>query len=64
MLVGDVNEDDLIEKISSLEKKLGREINYLIYSKDEFLKRKQKDDSFISRILSKPSVVLIDKSWK
>lgn len=61
MIVGDVKEDDLIEKISLLEKKFGREINYLIYNKEEFLKRKLENDSFISRILLKPTIQVIDK---
>lgn len=59
MIIGDINENALIKKISSLESKFGREINYHIYSNKEFIKRKQEKDSFISRILSKSTVSLI-----
>ena len=60
MIVGDINEDALIEIISNLESKFEREINYHIFSKKEFIKRKQEKDSFISRILSKPTISLIE----
>ncbi|HEY4663040.1 MAG TPA: nucleotidyltransferase domain-containing protein [Candidatus Humimicrobiaceae bacterium] len=60
MIVGDINEDALIEIISNLESKFEREINYHIFSKKEFIKRKQEKDSFISRILSKPTISLVE----
>ena len=59
MIVGDINEDALIEIISNLESKFEREINYHIFSNKEFIKRKQEKDSFILRILSKPTIFLI-----
>jgi predicted nucleotidyltransferase len=58
---GKIDENELIEKIAALEKKLGREINYLIYSDEEFSRAKLKKDSFISRILLKPTLKIIDK---
>lgn len=59
MVVGNINEDILIEKISRLESKFEREINYHIFSDKEFIKRKKEKDSFISRILKKPTKFLI-----
>jgi len=61
MIVGDINEDALIEKISRLESKFEREINYHIYSEKEFEERKKEKDSFISKILLKPVIFLIGK---
>ena len=60
MIVGDINEDALIEIISNLESKFEREINYHIFSKKEFIRKNQEKDSFISRILSKPTISLIE----
>ena len=60
MIVGDINEDDLIGKISTLENRFEREINYHIFSDKEFTKRKQEKDSFVSRILSKPTIFLVE----
>jgi len=61
MVVGDINEDALIEKISKLESKFEREINYHIYSEKEFEERKKEKDSFISKILLRPIILLIGK---
>jgi len=44
----------LIEKISRLENKFEREINYHIYSEKEFREKRNEENSFISKILSKP----------
>lgn len=61
IVIGKINEDKLIEKISKLEKKIDREINYLIYSDEEFSKAKLEKNSFISHILLKPTLDIIDK---
>ncbi|MDD3819189.1 MAG: nucleotidyltransferase domain-containing protein [Actinomycetota bacterium] len=34
LIIGEVNEDEMIKKINKLEKRLQREINYSIYSKE------------------------------
>ncbi len=49
-ILGDPDEDLLIEQINELEKDLKREINYNIYSKTDFEKRKTKI-SFIEDLL-------------
>lgn len=59
MIVGEVNEDALIEKISKLENKIEREINYYIYDEKEFGEQRKKENSFILKILSKPVIFLI-----
>jgi len=59
MIVGNIDEDDLIEKISRIENEIEREINYHIYSKKEFEERRNEKNSFISKILSKPVIFLI-----
>ncbi|MBC8499944.1 MAG: nucleotidyltransferase domain-containing protein [Candidatus Atribacteria bacterium] len=59
LIVGDVNEDTLIEEISRLENKFEREINYHIYGEKEFGERRKEENSFISKILLKPVVFLM-----
>jgi predicted nucleotidyltransferase len=61
MIVGDISEDALIEKISRLESKFEREINYHIYSEKEFGERIKEKNSFTSKILLKPVIFLIGK---
>ena len=51
MIIGKINEDKLIDELNKLEKKLQREINYTIYSKNEFEEKKEKGNSFILDIL-------------
>ena len=62
IITGDINEDALVEKISSLENKFQREINYHIYSEKEFTEKRKEENSFISRILSKPVIILIGEN--
>jgi len=62
IITGDVDEDVLIEKISRLENKFEREINYHIYSEKEFRERRNEENSFISKILSKPIIFLIGEN--
>jgi predicted nucleotidyltransferase len=60
LIVGDIYEDDLIEKISRLEQIFEREINYQIYNNREFKEKSEDENSFISKILSKPVIDLIN----
>ncbi len=59
MILGQPSEDKLISKISKLESKLDREINYHIYSKKDWQKKKKKKDNFIRNILSGQKIFLI-----
>ena len=59
MIVGEIDENQLVRKISKLENRLDREINYHIFSQKEFAKRIKGKDFFISGILSKPIIFLI-----
>lgn len=59
MIVGEIDENMLVKKISKLENKLDREINYHIFSQRELAKRVKEKDFFISGIFSKPIIFLI-----
>lgn len=58
LIVGNPEEDGLMKKIESLEKKLLREINYNIYQKREFSDKIKKKDSFIMNIIKRPKIIL------
>ena len=58
LIVGGPNEDDLMQKIENLEKRLQREINYNIYPEEEFKKKIRKKDSFILNVLKRPKKIL------
>lgn len=59
LIIGEVNEDKLIEVISNVERKLQREINYSIYGKEDFKKKKKEGNSFILDILQEKKIFLI-----
>lgn len=58
LIVGNPDEDELMKRIDDLEKKLGREINYNIYPKEEFKEKIRKKDSFILNILKRQKIIL------
>jgi len=58
-VIGNPDEDILIEKINKLEKLLKREINYSIYSKLDFEKKKKQKDPFIEDLLKNKKIFLI-----
>jgi predicted nucleotidyltransferase len=58
-LIGNIDEDELISKISSLEREFSREINYTIYSQEEFKKEKKNKNSFILEIMGDSKIFLI-----
>lgn len=57
-IIGNPDEDKLMEKIEKLEKRLQREINYNIYPKKEFTDKKKSNDSFISNVLKSKKIML------
>lgn len=59
LIIGEVNEDEMIKKINKLEKRLQREINYSIYSKEEFQVQKEKRNPFVLDVIEGESIFLI-----
>ncbi len=58
-LAGDIDENELIPKISVLEREFNREINYTIYTAEELKKEKKNMNSFILDVLKNPKIFLI-----
>ena len=59
LIIGKVDESKLIEEINRLERKLQREINYTIYGKEDFNKKKKEGNPFILDILKEKKIFLI-----
>ncbi|MDD5083138.1 MAG: nucleotidyltransferase domain-containing protein [Dehalococcoidales bacterium] len=57
-VVGEIDEDDLHELISRVEKDIGRVINYTLMSRAEFEKRLKNNNSFIKRVMDEKKLVL------
>ena len=64
LIIGKVDEDKLIEEIGKLERKLQREINYAIYGKEDFNKKKKEGNPFILDILKEKKIFLIGDEKK
>ncbi len=58
-LVGDIDEDKLLERFPDLESRLGREINYSIYGLEEFRKKRKEGNAFITTVLKESKLVLL-----
>jgi predicted nucleotidyltransferase len=60
LIIGEPDEPRLMREIDKLEKKVQREINYTIYSEDEYERRLETGDSFIANLNERPKIVLKD----
>jgi predicted nucleotidyltransferase len=58
-LVGDIDEDMLLESFPDLESRLGRKINYSIYGLEEFRKKRKEGNAFITTVLKESKLVLL-----
>jgi predicted nucleotidyltransferase len=59
LIIGEVDENILVNEIKNAEKLLKREVNYVIFRRPEFKKRKKEGDPFIKEILKSPKVFLV-----
>lgn len=57
-IVGSEDDNMIIKKITELEDEISRKINYHVYSKQEILKKKDIQDSFIYNILHREIILL------
>ena len=58
-IVGQVNLELLKKLVLDEENRLGREMNYSVMSKEEFVSRKRTNDQFINRVLTQSRTMLI-----
>lgn len=58
-VMGNIDDKLLIGEIRKIEDVLKREINYTLYTRDEFKKKKAKKDSFILNLIENPKIFLI-----
>lgn len=58
-IIGSINEDDIIDIITQLEKRINREINYILMTEQEFQKKLKEKNSFLENILNQKRIKLI-----
>jgi predicted nucleotidyltransferase len=59
LLVGDFDEENVLKAVGWLEEKVGREINYILWSTKEFSKRVKCKHHLIAEIMRKPMIMLV-----
>lgn len=58
-IVGGIDDSRLLREIRRLEEVLKREINYSIFTRDEFKKKVKETDSFIIDLLENPKIFIV-----
>ncbi len=59
LIVGDVDEEKVLMAVEEAEGKVGREINYILWSEKEFRARAKSRHHLLSDIVRKPAIMLI-----
>jgi len=59
MIVGDVAFKEVVDQITGIQEKLGREVNPTVYAADEFKKKIAAKHHFLTTVLGKPKIFLI-----
>jgi len=57
-VVGSLDEDELVKIVQRIEKKISREVNYILWNKDLFLKRARKHH-LLNEIAKNPIIMLV-----
>jgi ABC-type uncharacterized transport system ATPase subunit len=58
-IIGDDDEDTLVQEVKKAENLLRREINYVLFRRAEYKARKKNGDLFIKETLKDPKVFLV-----
>lgn len=59
LIIGKINEDELINKLNKLEQKLQREISYTLYSKKELNQEKERKNPFLLDIVKGKKIIIL-----
>jgi predicted nucleotidyltransferase len=59
MVVGDVELAALASAVAALERRLSRNVNYVLYTSDEWRARLRAEDPFVTHVATSPKVMLI-----
>ena len=59
LIVGDVKEDDILRSISKTERRIGREINFILWTEKEFLQKVRENIPLIKEISKTPIIMIV-----
>ncbi|NHI04332.1 hypothetical protein DYY67_1190 [Candidatus Nitrosotalea sp. TS] len=64
LIIGDVNEDDALRSILKTEKRIGREINFILWTEKEFLEKVEKEIPLIKEISKTPVIMIAGDEYE
>lgn len=59
LIIGDIDEDDVLRSISKTERRIGREINFILWKEREFLQKIRENIPLIREISKTPIIMLV-----
>jgi len=59
LIIGDVSEDDVLRSIAKTERRIGREINFILWTGEEFLEKAKKKIPLIKEISKTPVIMIV-----
>ncbi len=59
LVVGDLDEIELHKSLSHAEEKLGRPVNYHLFSSREFEQRRREKNGFLDRVINGPQIMIL-----
>jgi len=59
LVVGAVDEERVLKAVNRVEKDTGREVNYILWSEEEFLRRAEGGHHLLADIVGKPFIMLV-----
>lgn len=59
LVVGDISEEEVLKAVSRVERDVGREVNYIVWSEREFSKRARGKHHLLAEIIRKPVMMLV-----
>ena len=59
LVVGGVDEDDVLRAVADSERRLGREVNYMLWSGKEFMRRAGSGHHLVADIAARPVIMVV-----
>jgi len=59
LIIGSINEDSILKSTQKIEKQIGRTINFILWTENEFLQKTHDNISLVREILKTPVIMIV-----
>lgn len=59
LLIGDVKRDNLLNSVTKLQSSIGRSINFILWTEDEFIEKIRQNNPLLQDIVKNPKIMII-----